>query len=422
MWEQKNADTNELDILGRDDFVCICSLLIDTIFETTKSSFIMIDGQWGVGKTFVMNMLDKKLRVDYNIIKYNCWENSYYNDPLEAILSVMLDYIDKGSLWSNTDKEKFKELGMIALNLLSLGSVEILNKAVEKAGEYVGKDKNSIYAVIQEVKDYINSNKEMIIILVDEIDRCLPEYGVKTLERLYLLFKDAPNIVIVINNDKSKMEMSIQNIFGYKSIDNYLEKFIDYTLKLDVCKEFERKELFDQKYAYYLDNFELHGDYWELCNILFSGKDARHINRVMNKAYKIHTLCFGDYVPMKRRIVLLDYKIADPKTADHILMAELLIIELKELSLAVAVENYAYVTEKYSALSKYIDNLKSNFKLTYERSISANSEYKCFWYLARLAKEVRDNLDLGYFIIKLNYNKEYMANLYTFYKLSLIIE
>src|SRR5699024_8540633 len=91
MWEQKNADTNELDILGRDDFVCICSLLIDTIFETTKSSFIMIDGQWGVGKTFVMNMLDKKLRVDYNIIKYNCWENSYYNDPLEAILSVMLD-------------------------------------------------------------------------------------------------------------------------------------------------------------------------------------------------------------------------------------------------------------------------------------------------------------------------------------------
>ena len=227
----EKIDINELDILGRDEFVDNCSMLINTVFDTTESAFIMIDGQWGVGKTFVMNMLDKKIGDSYNIIKYNCWENSYYNDPLEAILSVMLDYIDKNSLWSNASKEKFRALGMIALNLLSLGSVGILNKVAEDAKEYIGEDKNSIYTVIQEVKEYINSNEEKIIILVDEIDRCLPEYGVKTLERLYLLFKDAPNFVIVIANDKSRMELSIEKAFGYKSIDNYLEKFIDYTLK-----------------------------------------------------------------------------------------------------------------------------------------------------------------------------------------------
>ena len=205
----EKIDINELDILGRDEFVDNCSMLINTVFDTTESAFIMIDGQWGVGKTFVMNMLDKKIGDSYNIIKYNCWENSYYNDPLEAILSVMLDYIDKNSLWSNASKEKFRALGMIALNLLSLGSVGILNKVAEDAKEYIGEDKNSIYTVIQEVKEYINSNEEKIIILVDEIDRCLPEYGVKTLERLYLLFKDAPNFVIVIANDKSRMELSI---------------------------------------------------------------------------------------------------------------------------------------------------------------------------------------------------------------------
>lgn len=300
----EKIDINEFDILGRDKFVANCKLLIDSIFETTKSAFIMIDGEWGVGKTFVMNMLDKKLGDSYNIIKYNCWENSYYNDPLEAILSVMLDYIDENSLWSNANKEKFRALSMIALNLLSLGSVGILNKVAEDAIEYIGEDKNSIYTVIQEVKDYINSNEEKIIILVDEIDRCLPQYGVKTLERLYLLFKDAPNFVIVIANDKSKMEISIEKAFGYKSIDNYLEKFIDYVLKITnegyndiwdhplVIHGCIKYFFFD--YIYEKKSEEIHASIliYVIFGYLIATKTMRYIEKLAKKRENIHRIVF----------------------------------------------------------------------------------------------------------------------------------
>ena len=410
MCEETNTNTekidiNGLDILGRDEFVDNCSMLIDTVFDTTESAFIMIDGQWGVGKTFVMNMLDKKLSDSYNIIKYNCWENSYYNDPLEAILSVMLDYIDKNSLWSNASKEKFRALGMIALNLLSLGSVGILNKVAEDAKEYIGEDKNSIYTVIQEVKEYINSNEEKIIILVDEIDRCLPQYGVKTLERLYLLFKDAPNFVIVVANDKSKMEISIEKAFGYKSIDNYLEKFIDYTLKLDTCEQFKNKCFFYAKYAYYLDHFELYRSYWKLCNALFSGKDARHIDKTISKANKIHMITFKDHKP-----------------EDHILMAELLIVELKELSLKVAIENNVDIEKNHIALYKYIDRLQVKFRLTYERREYAGHEYTCFWFLTHIGKSKNKKLNTGYFNLELQHNEKNMERLKKFYELSLIIK
>lgn len=427
MCEEINTNVNELDILGRDMFVVNCNILINIIFETTKSSFIMIDGEWGVGKTFVMNMLDEDLKDDFTVIKYNCWENSYYNDPLEAILSVMLDYIDESSLWSDSIKEKFKALGMVALNLLSLGSVGILNKTVENVKEYIGEDKNSIYTIIQEVRNYINSNKEKIIILVDEIDRCLPEYGVKTLERLYLLFKDMPNIVVVIANDKSKMEISIQNAFGYKSIDNYLEKFIDYTLKLDVCKKFKSRKLFEKKYAHYLDDFELYGNYWELLNALFYGKDVRHIDHVMNKAYKIHRLTihrlnFGEYIPDKEKLHLFYNETNTGKTAEYMLMAELLIVELKELSLKVAIENNIDIKKNHIALYKYINSLQLDFQLTYEKRENAGYEYTCFWYLTHLAKRIDHNLDLGYFALKLDYDDEYMTSLDIFYELSLFIE
>lgn len=368
----EDVKPNEIDILGRDEFVDNCRLLINTIFDTTKSAFIMIDGEWGVGKTFVMNVLDKKLRDDYNIIKYNCWENSYYADPLEAILSVMLDYIDKSSLWSNADKEKFKALGMIALNLLSLGSINILNKAVEKATEYVGEDKNSIYTIIQEVKDFINSNKEKIIILVDEIDRCLPEYGVKTLERLYLLFKDVPNFVIVIANDKSKMEMSIQNAFGYKSIDNYLEKFIDYVLKLNICNIFNKKEIVEKKYKYYFEKFKLCGEYWEFFICLFSNKNARYIERTINTAYKLHNLYFESW-----------------NSTDYILMTELAILEYcHSINFFSLKKIMSYYTNSID-----VDNISSKDKMP--------TKYKIYMYF----KEISDNIEVKEFIINKNFPK-----------------
>lgn len=402
---ETNTNIDEIDILGRDEFIDNCRLLINTVFNTTKSAFIMIDGEWGVGKTFVMNILDKKLGDAYSIIKYNCWENSYYNDPLEAILSVILDYIDKSSLWSKANREKIKALSMLALNLLTFGGIEKLNKAVDETKDYINQNDKNIYTIIQEVKDYINLNEEKIIILVDEIDRCLPEYGVKTLERLYLLFKDAPNIVIVIANDKSKMEMSVQNVFGYKSIDNYLKKFIDYTLKLDTCEQLKNKELFEQKYFYYLDNFELYGSYWELCNALFSNKDARRIDKLISKANKIHMITFKDYKP-----------------EDHILMAELLIVELKELSLMVAIENNKEIEKSHNALYKYINILQSRFQPTHQRNEGARHEYTCFWFLTHIAKSKNNKLNIGYFNLELQHNKDNMERLKKFYELSLIIK
>lgn len=400
MCEKANANVNEIDILGRDEFVDNCKILIDTIFSTTKSAFIMIDGEWGVGKTFVMNMLDKYLKNEYTVIKYNCWENSYYNDPLEAILSVMLDYIDDNSLWSNANKEKFRALGMVALNLLSLGSVEILNKAVDNAKEYIGENKNSIYTIIQEVKNYINSNEEKIIILVDEIDRCLPEYGVKTLERLYLLFKDAPNFVIVIANDKSRMELSVKSAFGYKSIENYLEKFIDYTLKLDTCKQLKNDEAFTQKYSDYLNGFELYGNYWRLCNVLFSHKNIRHIDKVINKANKLHTIIFEEF--------------EENEITDYILMAELIIIELQDKGLNIY-RNGVILKDDYPLLLDYTTNLIKEFKINVSNYMQ---EYKCFKCLNQLSG-VSDRMfdKVGVLL-----NRSIIRALKHFYDLSLIIE
>ena len=268
-----------------------------------------------------------------------------------------------------------------------------------------------------------------MIILVDEIDRCLPEYAIKTLERLYLLFKDVPNIVVIVANDKSKLEKIIKNTFGYDVIDNYLEKFIDYTLTLEqsFLLGFFDSEKFKKKYFYYLNRFNLHDEYITLCQMLFTEKEIRHIDKTIKKAYKLHVLSFGNCRP-----------------SDDILMAELLIVELKKDSLTLGLDIHN-IRDKYSNLYTLLyynymlrhlngDMLYYDYMLESPYTIDYDIEnikspkllskyvYNCLWYLVHIAKSFDNTLDLGSYNYKIkDFEKIYLEKLELFYCLSMDI-
>lgn len=390
---------NELDVLGRKEFVDNSILLIDTIYETTKSAFVMIDGKWGVGKSYVMNMLEKKLKNNYSVINYNCWENSYYKDPLEAILSIMQDYNNKGKIWNDENAVKFNKLANMLLLLLSFGNLKIIKTIISFFNNRLNKKEDyNVYTIIEKTRFFLKNNNQKIVILVDELDRCLPEYGIKTLERLYLLFKYMPNFVLIIANNKKMMDKSIKNVFGYDSIDEYLKKFIDYTLKLETIEKYENREIIETKYQYYFNLFSLSGRYFELFNYLFFGKDIRHIENAIETAYKLHTIIFEK-----------------EKEEDYLLMAELLIVELKEKAIRVIKTNYAKFDEYYPKFEKYKKEILDGFirnELFYEQ------DYKCFFYL--------DSIDINHnnkiFDKQIVFNKTIHLKLKKFYELVLLFE
>mgnify|MGYP003533024634 FL=1 len=45
--------------------------------------------------------------------------------------------------------------------------------------------------------------------MVDELDRCLPEYSIKVLERLHHLTENTDNVITVLSMDKSQLEKSV---------------------------------------------------------------------------------------------------------------------------------------------------------------------------------------------------------------------
>ena len=119
------------DKIGREEIVDkICGLVGS--LKKDKNFCLAINGAWGSGKTFVLDMIEEKLseRQEYIVIKYDAWENNFYPDPLIAILYCILD-----SLTSNSEFKKFqqdKTLKKRVKKVFSQSFDEAIDKTIDK--------------------------------------------------------------------------------------------------------------------------------------------------------------------------------------------------------------------------------------------------------------------------------------------------
>ena len=64
---------NKQDLLHREQYVKLLESLIDNKVQNQNGFSFAIDGSWGTGKTFVLQMLEGKLKTNgYLIFHYNC--------------------------------------------------------------------------------------------------------------------------------------------------------------------------------------------------------------------------------------------------------------------------------------------------------------------------------------------------------------
>ena len=132
-----------------------------------------------------------------------------------------------------------------------------------------------------------------IIIMVDELDRCIPEYAIKVLERLHHIFENK-NIIVVLAVDKDQLACTVKNIFGENiKVDNYLKKFISFQTELtkgifDVSNDNFRLD--------YISKFSLDiffAEFKDYLKIISKAINIRELNQIIDKASIIHS--FSSY-------------------------------------------------------------------------------------------------------------------------------
>ena len=320
---------DKLDILQRDEFVKQLERMIENISENKASTCFAINGKWGCGKTFVLDMLQKRLEEKqseqtadnkYFIIRYNSWKYDYYSEPLAAIVVELMTTIEEKTALFPDSEEKQKLLGAlqgICIVLLTCfgnvinaqtgfdvnSAVKTVFKGKEKGeGDYKKAHdydeyfalKNSIEKLNELLKDL--SKKYTIVFLVDELDRCMPEYAIKVLERLHHLTEGKSNIITVISMDKDQLKKSVEKIFGIENSDKYLEKFIHFEVKLD-CGNISESIL--DKYSDYIalfdyEKFPFDEPVEECLQAIFKDIDIRTQEQLVKKAMIAHKLLCND--------------------------------------------------------------------------------------------------------------------------------
>lgn len=329
-----------IDLLDRGEFIDQLIRVAEILSENKKNACYALNGAWGVGKTFVLNIFEEQLRAygregstlsRYLVFHYNCWQYDYYEEPLVAIIATILDQIDE-----QVTLLPLKTVEMIKATLKTVG-ISILGKAHDIFKEKTGVDLSKVGEIIKNSADFsakqIRNAKQFdsyfdlkqtlqklsdtmgdlakeqtVVLVVDELDRCLPEYAIKVLERLHHIFDDVPNFQVVLAVDKQQLENTVTQIYGESvSVERYLDKFIDFEVKLVVG---EVNNDIKTIYAQYFNSFTYEdtstSDVNDVCTTLLKGIEIRACKALLEKSYLCHQLLNEEIVKPDASVLCIE--------------------------------------------------------------------------------------------------------------------
>ena len=95
--------------MNRNGDIEILSNIINAMTKNGGASCFAVDGSWGCGKSWVLDRLERRLqgigddeKIDlakvkgnYFVFHYNAWENDYYDEPLIAVLTTMIEKLNE---------------------------------------------------------------------------------------------------------------------------------------------------------------------------------------------------------------------------------------------------------------------------------------------------------------------------------------
>lgn len=407
-----------LDLLGREKFVGNVIRIVNQLSAIRRGCCFAIEGGWGVGKTFVIEEIEEQLKLiqseksnddRYFVFHYNCWQHDYYEEPAVAIISAMLASIkeDEALLGKDIDntvkagyelaKEKIKEIAglyienKIGINLISLADAIKDNKDEMEDAENEFDVMFNFSQTIEKVRKKLQeiAEERTIVLFVDELDRCIPQYAIKVLERLHHIFYGLDNVVVVMAIDRKQLEHSVEEMFGVRKdelsidIERYLKKFIDFSMVLD---NGTINESYWEKHKIYFDKFVMKNeqDAGEITNILlklFETVDIRRQEKLIEKANMVHALVCNEK---------LDFSVL----VFEILYEVLKIWKFGDLKYVAVINDGGYsnihkrVGYKMDILISFVDHAYSNIKIYgYQntvKSVNNNLYGKVFWYFANI--------------------------------------
>lgn len=272
------------DVESSEDYLNfgeVSDLAVDIL--STKNMLpisIGIFGNWGAGKSSLLKLIETKLECDeqdYIVINFDAWLYQGFDDARAALLEVIAirlveeaegdeDLVEKSKSFLKR-VNVFRALGLAAEGAAILSGIPTagiayrtinalgnatngINDQVEyeEAGAIAKDLKNhaseimkpkesktppqQIHAFRKEYEEILNALNKPVVIIIDNLDRCLPANAIHTLEaiRLFLFLK---NTAFIIAADEEMIRSSVADHFKGSS-DRHQLDYIDKLIQVPI--------------------------------------------------------------------------------------------------------------------------------------------------------------------------------------------
>lgn len=275
------TNENIWNSIRNNEFDRICDIcnFIDLLECLEGNVYISLDADWGAGKTFFVRQVEESLKFcnkysfnkeslsslpSYKYLKdcshlknielkqsylpvyYNAWLYDSHHDPLLSLISIIVKSctgvfetkLDPDSLKSKVVslsqaispfiKEPSLAVATASAGALSSSAVDILDSI---------QTEEEIRECIKKIFDEaISEHANKMVVFIDELDRCRPNFAVEMLEKIKHYFSD-DRIIFVVSTNKEQLSHTIKRYYGDEfDATRYLNKFFDLNIGLPKIK------------------------------------------------------------------------------------------------------------------------------------------------------------------------------------------
>ena len=433
------------------------SNVLTNIINSYPYGFVLaLNNKWGTGKTTFVKMWEQDLKNNgFQTLYFNAWENDFENNPLSALMGELKTLTTKDTEFKF--KKTLKKASTLTKHIAPImakaiadryidtegikeaivGATESLSDVFENEVNEYEKKKKSVYNFRASLSEFIANTNEgkPLIFIIDELDRCRPNYAVSILEQIKHFFS-VPNIVFILSIDKKQFGNAIKGVYGSADLDadEYLRRFIDLEYSIP---EPEEGTYYKYMYEYFkfrdffksperikfheLARDEIH--FLETCKILFT--NARISLRQQEKIFShsrlaLRSFTHNSYVIPHLYLFLTFIKIVHNDFYENLKSKSLSINQLQEKFISIikvkisddnlnelmwlemylinAYNNYLYDTYNRNPLLVRDESLNGVNHLTINSIVSKESQREFVNIYESIHRGRREgNLDLSHF-------------------------
>lgn len=275
MWS--DTESKE-DYLNFGEVSQIVTEILET--ETMLPVSIGIFGNWGAGKSSLLNLIEQQIKSNkWIVIKFDAWLYQGFDDARAALLETIASHLIQAAKDEETILQKSKNLfarinGLRLLGLMAEGAAlaagvptfGLISKTFETAKESLDGVQNETESkqIVEVGKNLVDSGKNLIkpkekqtppqqidefrkeygeilqdlgknlVIVIDNLDRCLPANAIQTLEaiRLFLFLN---RTAFIIAADEEMIRHSVAEHYkdlSYRHQIDYLDKLIQIPIRV----------------------------------------------------------------------------------------------------------------------------------------------------------------------------------------------